>query len=237
MQPTQKSRAAEARRWIKRENILMTLVYLTPVKIILQLGEPKDIDNWPDYIEYGFNKTHIQELIGLLSSNDLWSHKDDKEAWGGVHAWRVLGQLKANEAIEPLFDFIHRNDDDWSHTEIPRVLEMFGLSVFEPSKAFLKDPSKNKWARIIAAEAITSVAQSYPQYREDSIQIFGEELKKYKINDISFNAFLILGLVKLQSYDYLKEIKDAFEARCVDGMLMGDWEDVQVELGLGLRYE
>ena len=219
----------------KGENILMSLVYSTPVQKILQLGEPKDLDNWPDYLEYGFDNTHIQELIGLLSSNDLWSVKDDKEAWGGVHAWRILGQLKAKEAIEPLFDFLHRNDDDWSHTEIPRVLEMFELSVFETSKAFIKNPSKNKWARIVASEAITNVAQSYPQYREDSVHLFGEELKKYKINDITLNAFLIAGLVTLQSHDYLKEMKDAFEARCVDGMIMGGWEDVQVELGL--RYE
>jgi hypothetical protein len=215
-----------------RENILMSTTYSTPVQKILQLGEPKDLYNWPDYLEYGFNKTHIQELIELLSSNDLWSYKDDKEAWGGVHAWRVLGQLKAKEAIEPLFDFLHRNNDDWSHTEIPLVLEMFGLSVFETSKVFLKDPSKNMWARIVAAEIIMNIAKSYPQYREDSIHILGEEFKKYKINDISLNDFLIYGLVSLQSHDYLKEMKDAFEARCVDGLAMGAWEDVQAELGI-----
>ena len=55
---------------------------------------------------------------------------------------------------------------------------------------------------------------------------------KYKINNISLNAFLILGLVRLQSHDYLNEMEAAFEARCVDEMLMGDWEDVQIELGL-----
>ena len=211
----------------------MSTTCSTPVQKILLLGEPKDLDNWPDYLEYGFDQTHIQELTGLLSSNDLWSYKEDKEAWGGVHAWRVLGQLKAKGAIEPLFDFLHRNDDDWSHTEIPRVLDMLGLPVLETSKTFLKDPSKNVWVRIVAAETITNIAQSYPQNREDSIHIFGEELKKYKSNDISLNAFLILGLVRLQSHDYLKEVKEAFEARCVDEMLMGDWEDVQVELRKG----
>jgi len=79
----------------------MSTTYATPVQKILQLGEPKDIDHWPDYLEYGFDKTHIQELIELLSGEDLWSHKDCKESWGGIHAWRVLGQLKAKEAIEP----------------------------------------------------------------------------------------------------------------------------------------
>ena len=210
----------------------MYTTYSTPVQKILQLGEPKDLEQWPNYIEFGFDKTHIQELIKLLSDGDLWSHKDCKEAWGGVHAWRVLGQLKAQEAIEPLFEFIHRNNDDWSDDEIPRVLEMLGPSVLETSKKFLKDPSKNVWARIVAAEVISNIAQSYPQYREDSVQIFGEELKKYKINDISLNAFLILGLVRLQSHDYLNEMKAAFEIGCVDEMIMGDWEDVQVELGL-----
>ena len=108
---------------------------------------------------------------------------------------------------------------------------MLGLPVLKKSKIFVKDPSKNVWGvRIVAAEAITNIAQSYPQYREDSIQILGEELTKYKINDISLNAFLILGLVRLQSPDYLNEMGGAFEARCVDEMLMGNWEDVQFEL-------
>ncbi len=210
----------------------MSATYSKPVQKILQFGEPEDLDNWPDYLEYGFNKTHIQELIELLSSNDLWSYNDDKEAWVGVHAWRVLGQLKAKEAIEPLFNFFHRNNDEWSHNEIPRVLKMLGPSVFETSKVFLKDPSKTVWVRVVAAETMTNIAQSYPQYREDSVQIFGEELKKYKTNDITLNSFLIYGLVNLQYHDYLKEVKEAFEARCVDEMTMGNWEDVQDELGL-----
>ena len=157
----------------------MSTNYSIPVQKILQLGEPKDLDNWPDYLEYGFDKTHIQELIGLLSGKDLWSHEKSKEAWGGVHAWRVLGQLKATEAIEVLYDFLHRNNDDWSHVEIPQVFEILGLSVFEYSKVFLKDPSKHMWARVVAAEFITNIAKSYPQYREDSVHILGEELKKY----------------------------------------------------------
>ena len=210
----------------------MSTTYSKPIQKILKLGEPADLDNWPDYLEYGFNKNHIPELIELLSRNDLWSYKDDEDAWAGVHAWRVLGQLKAEEAIEPLFDFIHRNNDEWSHTEIPRVLEMLGPSVFETSKVFLKDSSKTVWVRVVAAEAMTNIAQFYPQYREDSIHIFGEELKKYRTNDITLNSFVIYGLVNLQSHEYLKEMKEAFEARCVDEMTMGNWEDVQYELGL-----
>ncbi|MCA1793474.1 MAG: DUF1186 domain-containing protein [Desulfobacteraceae bacterium] len=210
----------------------MSMTYSKPIQKILKLGEPDYLDNWPDYLEYGFNKTHIPELIQLLSSNDLWSYKDDEDAWAGVHAWRVLGQLKAEEAIEPLFNFIHRNNDEWSHSEIPRVLGMLGPSVFETSKVVLKDSSKTVWTRIVAAEVMTNIAQSHPEYRKDSIHIFGEELKNYKTNDITFNSFMISGLVNLQSYDYLKEMKEAFDARCVDEMTMGNWEDVQDELGL-----
>ncbi|WP_289022693.1 DUF1186 domain-containing protein [uncultured Desulfobacter sp.] len=208
------------------------MTYSKPIQKILQIGEPEDIYDWPDYLKYGFNNTHVRELIELLSSNDLWSHKDDKDAWAGVHAWRVLGQLKAEEAIEPLFNFLDRNNDEWSHNEIPIVLEMLGPSVFETSKVILKDSSRTVWVRVVAAEAMTNIAQSYPQYRKDSIHIFGEELKNYKTNDITLNSFVIYGLVHLQSHEYLKEMKEAFEARCVDEMIMGNWEDVQDELGV-----
>ncbi len=209
----------------------MSKDYSIPVQKILQLGEAEYWEEWPDYLEYGFNNIHIQELIGLLSGNDLWTDGECKEDWGGVHAWRVLGQLKAKEAIKPLYDFLRRNDEDYSYDEIPQVLDMIGLPALKTSINVLKSSSENFELKIVAAEAITNIARTHPQYRTDIVHVLGEEFKKYKTNDITLNAFLILGLVKLESYDYLKEMESAFEARCVDELVMGDWEDVQTEFG------
>jgi hypothetical protein len=46
------------------------------------------------------------------------------------------------------------------------------------------------------------------------------------------NSFLVLGLVELQATEAAPLMERAFRARKVDPMIMGDWEDVQVELGL-----
>ena len=43
-------------------------------------------------------------------------------------------------------------------------------------------------------------------------------------NRRSYRERFKYGLVSLQSHDYLKEMKDPFEAGCVDGLAMGDWE-------------
>lgn len=210
----------------------MSTDYSIPVQKILQLGEPAEfMEDWPDYLEYGFNNTHIQELIELLSKDDLWSDGDSKEDWGGVYAWRILGQLKAKEAIEPLYDFLRRNNEDWGHTEIPDVLDMIGLPALEAGVKVLKTPSEDYELKIVAADAISNIARAHEEYRTEIIQVLGDELQNYTTNDITLNAFLILGLVKLNSRDYLQEMEDAFNARCVDGLVMGDWEDVQAEFG------
>ncbi|MBF0235799.1 MAG: hypothetical protein HQK65_22600 [Desulfamplus sp.] len=206
--------------------------YSIPVQKILQLGEPTEyMEEWPDYLQYGFNDTHIQELIGLLSKDDLWSDGENKEDWGGVYAWRILGQLKAKEAIEPLYDFLRRNNEELSYTEIPEALNMIGLPALETSINIIKSPSEHFELKIVATEIMINIAQTNEEYCTDIIHVLAEEFKKYKTNNITLNAFLILGLVKLDCRDYLKEMESAFEEMRVDGLIMGNWEDVQAEFG------
>jgi hypothetical protein len=57
-------------------------------------------------------------------------------------------------------------------------------------------------------------------------------LEYFAANEPDVNGFLILGLVELQATEAAPLIERAFAARSVDLMVMGDWEDVQVELGL-----
>jgi HEAT repeat protein len=36
----------------------------------------------------------------------LWADQNSMEVWAPVHAWRALGQLRAEEAIKPLREYL-----------------------------------------------------------------------------------------------------------------------------------
>ena len=59
-----------------------------------------------------------------------------------------------------------------------------------------------------------------------------ERLERFEENEPDVNAFLVEALVELEAKEAAPLIERAFAQGYVDPMVMGDWEDVQVELGL-----
>jgi hypothetical protein len=67
----------------------------------------------PDYLALGLGPEHIPDLIRMATDEELnQADSESLKVWANVHAWRVLGQLRAAAAIEPLFSLLHRTDDD-----------------------------------------------------------------------------------------------------------------------------
>ena len=100
------------------------------------------VENDPDYVnEYGLTGDHIPELIALATDwvNDT---PDDGSAYGPVHAWRALGQLRAVDAIQPLLDIQDTLDaigDDWYLEEFHDVFGLIGATAVEPLAVYLED--------------------------------------------------------------------------------------------------
>ena len=94
----------------------MTTTYSSPVDKLLTYGDCRDFREWPDYLELGLTQEHIPELIRMGTDEELnWADSDSLEVWAPVHAWRALGQLQAEEAIEPLMNLFHElEDSDWA---------------------------------------------------------------------------------------------------------------------------
>jgi len=100
---------------------------------------------------------------------------------------------------------------------------------------FLADPSRDVFARITVADSLKTVAEQYPETRDSTVATLVGELEKFRENDPGLNGFLICALVDLQATETIKTIRRAFQADRVDPFVVGDWEDVQVELGLKPR--
>jgi hypothetical protein len=218
------------------------VTYSTPVDALLQIGEQhlRQRRKWADYPEiYGLTAEHIPELIQMAIDQDLnWADSDSLEVWAPVHAWRALGQLKAEAAIEPLLSvFNEMEDSDWFREDMPEVFALIGPAALVPAKDFLANPENAFYCRWTAANILTKLGETYPEVRQDCIAALEERLEQFSKNSREFNGMIVSCLIDLQAQDAAPTIERAFAAKWVDASICGDWIDVQQELGLISRAE
>ncbi len=212
--------------------------YQPPIAKLLEYGECHFNQDWLNYVEeLQLEEQHIPELIKMATDENLnHAHPESQEVWSPVHAWRALGQLKALEALEPLLELLDREpDDDWISIDFPHLCPRLGKECTPLLETFLADSSRDVFARITVADTLKTVAEQYPETLESTVATLVGELEKFRENDPGLNGFLIGALVDLQATETIKTIRRAFQADRVDSFVIGDWEDVQVELGLKTR--
>jgi len=216
-----------------------TAGYQPPVARLLTMGESERIspEQWPDYHELGIGPEQIPDLIQMATDEALnEASSESPEVWAPVHAWRALGQLRAVEAVEPLLELFDKlQDDDWVHEELPEVFGMIGPAALSLLAAYSADLSHLDFSRIGAIRSMEKIGKRWPDARSETIAILEERLKRFEENEPHVNGFLVVALVELGAKEAAPLIKRAFAQGYVDRMVMGDWERVQVELGLPSR--
>ena len=220
----------------------MTQTYTEPASKLLELGMPEN--PWLDYASLGIAHDHIPELLRLLQDDalrwmvppdDLPDDEDLTEWYAQVHAWRALAQLKAEEAILPIIGLLHQideMDDDWLSSDVDKIFTLLGPASIQPLGEYLLDEQNQMYARAEAATGLTSIGKTRPETRDACVSYLVSALEKYEENDEGLNGFLIHDLAGLKAVEHVDLIGEAFAAEAVDEFIMGDFEDVQVELGL-----
>jgi Protein of unknown function (DUF1186) len=218
--------------------------YAPPVDKLLTYGDghkvgmdPKD---WPEYLELGIGPEHIPDLIRMATDEELnTADPDSLEVWAPLHAWRILGILHAEAAIEPLLSLLKKEyeDDEWAIEELPEVYALLGPAAIPALARYIDDESHSSSARTTASSCLEKIATQYPESRDECVAILTQQLERFAENDEGFNAFLIYSLVNLKALEAAPLMERAFAADRVDIILMGDWDDVQVELGLKSEEE
>jgi len=207
--------------------------YEEPVSRLLTLGQPM---SQVDYATLGIGPEHIPELIRMATDMALHRLQSARvEVWAPVHAWRALGQLRAQAAIEPLVDLLRLVDeqqDHWAGEGLPNVLAEIGTRAISAVSAFLADESRGLWGRVAASVSLSKIAQRHPEAREACVAALTAQLERYAENDRDLNGFLISGLLDLQGVESASVMERAFATDSVELSVQGDWEEVQLELGL-----
>lgn len=208
--------------------------YAPPVDQLLTLGEA-EMGVWPDYLGLGLHEEHCRELIRMATDESLaHAGRGSTELWAGVHAWRTLGQLRAESAIESLGNRLAESDidDDWELQELPIVLAMMGPVAISKLIEVLEDSLADPWARASAVEGLVKVAVDHPQTREEIIEALMRRLRNVDSEVEEVITSVVSGLADLKATEAAPLMEQAFEADKVDTWLRGDWEDVQIDMGL-----
>jgi hypothetical protein len=219
----------------------MTPPYTRPVDQLLKLGRPES--PWLDYPAMGLSRADVPSLIRLMQDDDLrfmeepedWPNDEDLPEWyAGIHAWRALGQLKAEEAIPAILEIFPQIDDDndWLSSDSDEIFAQIGPAAIAPLRAYLLDETKGIYSRGTAGETLKGIALRHPETRADCVGILVDALEGYLEQDEGLNAFLISDLVELNAVEHIELIEQAFASDRVDEMVRGDIEDIKIELGL-----
>jgi hypothetical protein len=218
------------------DDLVNTANYPPPVDQLLSL-EPIETfgKEWLDYRQLGLAAEHVPDLIRMSVDEGLYyAPAESPLAWAPVHAWRALGQFGAASAVLPLLKLLDEveDDDDWVHEELPRVFTMIGPVILPELIQFLDDAERQSWARITIAGALKDIALSEIDRRQEVVAALAQALSNWQENGKSLNASLISYLADLKAVETAPLMEEAFGGQQVDLSVDGDWEDIQIRLGL-----
>jgi Protein of unknown function (DUF1186) len=214
--------------------------YSLPVSQLLTHGDPFEVEDWSDYLNLGLTTEHIPALIEMALDEALYQSQEDPTYWAPIHAWRTLGQLQAEAAIDPLIRVLHRWGDkksdwwEWVNEEMPPIFSLIGAASMTPLAAYAEDPAHSVFCTGTVVFSIEEIGKQHPESRGDCIKTLNKLLERFAQNPPDLNSYIVSSLADLQAVDpeSLDVIERAFAADSVDEMFVGDWDDFQVSVGL-----
>lgn len=163
---------------------------------------------------------------------------EQTECWAPVHAWRTLGQLKTTAALKPLMSLFHeQEEDDWMCEEMPNVYALIGEEAIPALSAYLAYANHGTWPRVTANNCLTKIGLTIPDARGRCVAAISQSLEGSPL-EISpeeepvLNGFLVSSLIELKAVESISVIERAFARGQVDESITGDWDEVQVAMGL-----
>ena len=214
----------------------MTEIYAAPVDQLLTYGDPSGETHWPDYLHLGLTSDHIPDLICMATDPEFdQADSESLQVWAPVHAWRALGQLRAEAAVNPLVKLFDRLDDDlddWLINDLPEALSLIGAAAIPALAAYLEDITHDAQSHEAIIDTLKKLATKYPDQRARVVALLTQALEKFTDNDVFLNSTLIGALVDLRAIESATVIKAAFYADQVDPLYYGTWPDVKAELEL-----
>src|SRR3954464_12803481 len=195
--------------------------YAAPVQRLLSIGETRGYNpsEWPDYCaRFELQREHISDLIRMACDAGLnQADASSNEVWAPMHAWRALGQLRAEEAVLPLLALLAAiEDDEAAAEELPVCFVMIGQAAISPLSAFLVDRSNPDLVVSTALSGIKEIAARHPECRAECVSILMRLLEPQAETEPTVNGFAVWALTDLGATEAIEAIRDAFRRDAVD---------------------
>jgi hypothetical protein len=84
---------------------------------------------------------------------------------------------------------------------------------------------------------LVKIAQQYPEVRKQSIAAIARQLEQFTKNNPVLNGRLVAALLDLKAVEAAPVMERTFAANRVDDTIAGDWEEVQLDLGMVSKLE
>jgi Protein of unknown function (DUF1186) len=199
-------------------------------------ADPYEVDKH-DLLVLGITPEMIPDLIETILDEKYYGDDESIEGYPHLFAYIALGQLKTIAAIDGLILGVNKwVDGDWFEWFCEAMPDIFGSigSIAIPSLTeLLQDKTLTFNARTSALQYLYPISVAHPEERDRCIAIIAQELEQFADNDPEFNGYLVMSLVgDFKAVEVAPLIESAYASARVDMAFIGDWEDVQVFLGL-----
>jgi hypothetical protein len=160
---------------------------------------------------------------------------DTAEVWTPVHAWRALAKIEPIAALDAMLA-INKAVDEETDSDQPRVdlvylCERIGAPALPSLLRYLADATMGQ-SRMVAADCIGRIGELHSEQRDACVGILTRQLERFDENEDALNAMIICALIHNGAEEAAPQIERAFAAGKVDERIVGDWETVQVDMGL-----
>lgn len=219
------------------------------VNRLLELPSPFDQNDWwMDDVAYldGCALSH-DDVAGLVSVLEAWAidsdeaedvFLDDDEGSARITAWRLVGKLKAVEALPAMLRCLTAAaiDDDesesWESAELPHAFVLLGPEVAEDLMKFAADASQSWGARVDAIESVRKLGDQHPTIIQSLSPIVVAALEGAAENHVFVNSNLMGLALDWKLKEAAESIEHAFSLNKIDCGYSGDWDSIREELGV-----
>lgn len=197
--------------------------YAFPVSQIITLGniyldkdESSPSKSWNIYTHFGFTNEHIPDLIEVLNDESLYD-AEGNESYACIHAWRILAELKAHEAVPHFITTLSKIDDandDWISAELPIVFSKIGPDAIGVLVQYIEIDSDKIYAKSCACAGIAKIGVNYSEQRCICVEALSRLLSRFEKNHDFVNACIIGSLLDLKAVEAIDIIREAFTRVC-----------------------
>lgn len=213
--------------------MLNSTSYQPPIDKLLTLGS----QHLNDVAELGIGSEDIPDLIKMAVDDELLGADNEKETMAPVHAWRILGQLQATEAIIPLIQLFKLVDNDLVNEELPKVYGNIGAAAIGALVEYLAQNQNQLLARVTAINSLEEIASQHPDASNQVKSVLTQSLQSCNQNEAELNGFIVSALINLQAQEAAPIIKYAFNTNQVAEDIVGNWDEVRQSLGINSDEE